>query len=280
MSSRSGRARTHIAGTVAVVTGAGRGIGRATALSLAARGATVVCADLDGEGAEKVAAACGERGPAGHGVTVDVASRPDLAELAGRIERDWGAVGIVVNNAGVGMSGHFTDMTAADWEWIRSINLDGVLNGCAVFGPRLLEQGRGHVVNLSSGLGYLPTATEPAYATTKAAVLALSQSLRADWRRFGVGVSAICPGVINTPIVEHTRFVGDTQAARRARAVKLFRRGHPPERVAAAVIGAIQRDRAVVPVGAEARFGWYMHRFAPVAVQQLLARISTLEEGR
>src|SRR5260370_34283925 len=109
----------------------------------------------------------------------------------------------------------------------------------------MLERRVGDVVNLSWGLGYTPTATEPAYVTTKAAVLALSQCLRADWARSGVGVTAICPGVINTPIVNHTRYVGQDDPKRRARVARAFRRGHRPAPGAAAIVGAIERARAV-----------------------------------
>ena len=275
----SRRARVTIGGTVAVVTGAGRGIGRATALALAARGATVVCADVNEEAAETVAAGCREHGGTAEARAVDVAHREAMVTLADGVERDVGPVGILVNNAGVGMSGRFTDMSLEDWEWIRSINLDGVVNGCAAFAPAMLERGRGHVVNLSSGLGYTPTATEPAYVATKAAVLALSQSLRADWSRSGVGVTAVCPGLINTPIVDHTRFLGEDAPKRRSRAVKVFRRGHAPEVAATAIVGAIERDRAVVTVGPEAAFAWFLHRFAPLAAQQAVARVGSRPFG-
>ena len=97
---------------------------------------------------------------------------------AAHVAAEHGDVDIVINNAGVGMSGRFTDVTAGDWEWIRSVNLDGVVNGCAVFAPGMLARGRGRIVNLSSGLAYLSPRTEPAYVATKAAVLALSRSLR------------------------------------------------------------------------------------------------------
>jgi short-subunit dehydrogenase len=171
------------------------------------------------------------------------------------------------------MSGRFNDMSLRDWEWIRSVNLDGVVNGCAVFAPAMVEAGRGQVVNVSSGLGYIPTATEPAYVTTKAAVLALSQCLRADWSGSGVGVTAICPGVINTPIIDRTRFLGDAGSPdRREKTTKVFRRGHKPEQVAAAIVDAVERDRAIVPVGIEAKAGWLIHRLAPVRVQQAMAR--------
>jgi 2-hydroxycyclohexanecarboxyl-CoA dehydrogenase len=126
-------------------------------------------------------------------------------------------------------------------------------------------------VNVSSGLAYTPRATEPAYVTTKAAVLALSQCLRADWADKGVGVCAVCPGVIDTGIVDTTRFLG-SQADSAERARKLFRRGHPPELVARDVIVAVRKDKAVVPVGWEAKLGWWAHRLLPLAGQQLLAR--------
>ena len=165
-------------------------------------------------------------------------------------------------------------MTDADWSWIRGVNLDGVVNGCAAFGPAMLAAGRGQVVTLSSGLGYTPTATEPAYVTTKAAVLALSRCLRADWAGAGVGVTAICPGVINTPIIDRTRFLGDQADPKvRSRTTRLFRRGHKPEAVAEAIVKAVERDRPVVPVGFEAWLGWWLHRFVPVRAQQALTGI-------
>lgn len=260
--------RVDVDGAVAVVTGAGSGIGRATALALAGRGARVVCADLRGDTAAATAERCGAGASA---VEVDVADRSALAALADGA----GPVDILVNNAGVGMTGRFSEMADDDWAWIRGINLDGVVNGCAVFGPGMLERGRGHVVNLSSGLGYTPTATEPAYVTTKAAVLALSQCLRADWAGHGVGVTAVCPGVINTPIVDSTRYIGSQDSPEvRRQGAKVFGRGHKPEQVATAILDAIDRDRAIVPVGIEAWAGWFIHRLAPVKAQQALARRS------
>jgi short-subunit dehydrogenase len=106
---------------------------------------------------------------------------------------------------------------------------------------------------------------------TKAAVLALSLCLRADWSP--VGVSIICPGVIDTPILSSSRFLGSRGEAQvRARAERVFRRGHAPEVVAEAIIDAVRRDRAVVPVGWEARLGWWGHRLTSVAAQQRIAR--------
>jgi len=260
-------------GSLAVVTGAGSGIGRATALALAGEGARVVCVDLAVDQAEKTAAACAELGQPAWAEGCDVASFDEMEALGRRVSDEHGAVDVVVNNAGVGMSGGLAEMTIDDWRWIRSINLDGVVHGCKVFGPPMLRRGNGHVVNMSSGLAYTISANEPAYVTTKAAVLALSRCLQADWSRQGVGVSAICPGVINTAIISSTRFPGQGAEDRRRMAQRMFRRGHRPETVGRAVIDAIRHDRAIVNVGWEARLGWALHRTAPVGVTQFLARV-------
>jgi NAD(P)-dependent dehydrogenase (short-subunit alcohol dehydrogenase family) len=270
-----GSARVELPGALALVTGAGSGIGRATALALAAEGASVISVDVNGPSARRTAADCAERGAAIAGAReADVADRKAMEELAEDVHAAHGPLDVLVNNAGVGMTGRFTDSSLDDWTWIRGINLDGVVHGCAVFGPAMLDRGRGHVVNVASALGYAPTATEPLYVTTKSGVLALSQCLRADWRRNGVGVSAICPGVIDTPIItDGTRFRGDQASnKRRRRTERVFRRGHRPEQVAAAILDAVKRDRAVVPVGWEAHAGWVLHRLGPLPLQQLFAR--------
>jgi len=257
-----------IAGSLAVVTGAGSGIGRATAVALSRRGARVVAVDLDGATAADTAAEC-----AGTGEQADVADGDAMEALARRVLDSHGPPDILVNNAGVGMTGRFLDTSPDDWRWILGVNLMGVVNGCRAFGPAMLARRSGHVVNLSSGLGYSPRATEPAYVTTKAAVLALSQCLRADWGPGGVGVSAICPGVINTPIVGATRYLG-ARADRRdvERITALFARGHSPELVARAIVGAIEHNRPVVPVGIESHIGWWLHRLLPTRAVDRMAR--------
>jgi NAD(P)-dependent dehydrogenase (short-subunit alcohol dehydrogenase family) len=260
---------------VAVVTGAGSGIGRATALSLAERGHPVAVLDVNAAGADDTAAACVALGVAAKAFRCDVTDAAEVRAVAAEVEAQLGPVGILVNNAGVGMTGRFLDTSVADWTWIRSVNLDGVINCCHAFVPTMVGRRRGQVVNVSSGLAYTPRATEPAYVTTKAGVLALSQCLRADWRRHRVGVSAVCPGIINTPIAGSTRYIGEQgQAARQERTQKLFSRGHAPELVSGAILKAIDKDKALVPVGFEAHAGWWFHRLGSTWTQQLLARLN------
>src|SRR5438067_12628423 len=185
--------RVSIPGSLVLVTGAGSGIGRATALAFADAGARLLAVDIDREAAEKTAAECAERGVESVAYEADVADRVAVAGLADVVHNEHGPLDILVNNAGVGMSARFLDMSLEDWDWIVSINLMGAIHMCHAFGPAMVDRGRGHVVNISSGLGYTPTSSEPGYGTTKAAVLDFSRSLRADWHRRGVGVSAIGP---------------------------------------------------------------------------------------
>lgn len=261
-------------GSLVLVTGAGSGIGRATTQAFAAERARVLCVDIDAGAAEKTAAGCAEAGAEAHPLVCDVADWEAVSRLAETVRTAHGPLDVLVNNAGVGMTGRLAEMTVDEWRWIRSINLDGVVHGCLAFGPDMLARESGAVVNVSSGLAYTMRATEPAYVTTKAAVLALSRCLRADWGRRGVGVSAVCPGVIATPIVTNTRYLGSQSAtAVRERAERLFHRGHPPELVGRAIVDAVRADRAVVTVGWEARLGWWAHRLLPLSVQQLAARV-------
>ena len=257
-------------GARALVTGAGSGIGHAIAVELARKGARVLAVDIHGDIAEKTALACTEAGPEAHGLACDVTDLAAVHRLADTVADDHGPLDVLVNNAGVGMSGRLTDMTIDDWHWIRGVNLDGVVHCCHTFGPALIEQGHGHVVNVSSALAYTMRATEPAYVATKAAVLALSRCLRADWRAAGVGVTAVCPGVVNTPFIESTRFVGDDGEAAE-KAARLFRLGHPPELVARDVVVAIRMNKAVATSGWEAKLAWWAHRLLPVRLQQRIA---------
>ncbi len=266
-------AGTRVAGPV-LVTGAASGIGRETALAFARAGSPVLAVDIDEAGARATAGDCARAGPPADAFVVDVADRQAVVDLAEKVHAIHGPLEVLVNNAGVGMSGRFLDVEPADWDWIVGINLMGVIHGCQAFGPAMVASGRGHIVNMSSGLAYTPTASEGAYVTTKAAVLAFSRCLRADWHRHGVGVSVICPGIVNTPILTRTRFRGaqaDPAQVRRLAAV-FRRRNYPPSRVATAILAAVEHDRAVVPVSPEAKLGWALNRILPVAVSDLLAR--------
>jgi NAD(P)-dependent dehydrogenase (short-subunit alcohol dehydrogenase family) len=264
-------------GTVAVVTGAGSGIGRATALALAGRGLTVICADLSAATAEDTRELITGRGARAHAAEVDVADVAALESFAGRVAAEHGVPSVVVNNAGIGMGGPFLAHTAGDWRRIVDVNLLGVVHCARLFGAQMAERGEGgHIVNIASAAAFTPSRSLPAYGATKAAVLMLSESMRADLRRHRIGVSVICPGFIATGIYAASRFAGADTAAeqeRRDAAQAFFGRVAPgPELVAAAILRAVERNRAVVPVTASAHVAYVLAHVAP-GLMRLAARI-------
>jgi NAD(P)-dependent dehydrogenase (short-subunit alcohol dehydrogenase family) len=256
----------NLSGKVALVTGAGSGIGRATALALGARGADLVLCDVDEAGLGETAERLRASGRSVFARRVDVSDEAAMRAFAGELEREAGALDLLVNNAGVGLGGGFLDTSLDDWRWILGVNLWGVVHGCHFFVPPMLARGRaGHVVNVASMAAYVPSEQLAAYTTTKYAVLGLSESLRMELGRRGIGVSAICPGIINTNITQSAQLRGAAQApgAREQMVAAYQRRNYGPERVASAILRAIQRNRALAPVSPEAWVLYYAKRLAP-----------------
>ena len=257
------------AGQLVLVTGAAGGIGRATAFAFAEAGARVVAVDRDAEGAARTAEMARLIGaPAAWGEAVDVSDERAMEKLAEKVAADYGIVDVLVNNAGIGLSGSFLETTSEDWKNVLDVNLWGVIHGCRIFGRQMADRGQGgHIVNTASAAAYQPSRALPAYSTSKAAVLMLSECLRAEFADRSIGVSAICPGIVNTNITASTRFAGAdaTEEARlRKRSSRLYGlRNYPPERVADAVLKAVVRNQAVVPVTPEARGARVLSRFSP-----------------
>ncbi|MGA6219274.1 SDR family oxidoreductase [Streptomyces umbrinus] len=262
-------------GQLVLVTGAGSGIGQATAFAFAEAGARVVAVDRDAESAARTAELSRLIGaPQAWAETVDVSDEQAMEKLAEKVAAEYGVVDVLVNNAGIGLSGSFLDTTAEDWRNVLDVNLWGVIHGCRLFGKQMAERGQGgHIVNTASAAAYLPSRTLPAYSTSKAAVLMLSECLRAELAGQGIGVTAICPGFINTNITSTARFTGVDAVEEKRRQKKSARlyglRNYPPEKVAEAVLRAVVRNQAVVPVTAEARGGRLMSRFAPRALRAI-----------
>ncbi|MFE1146300.1 SDR family oxidoreductase [Streptomyces albidoflavus] len=257
------------AGQLVLVTGAAGGIGRATALAFATAGARVIAADRDGAGAAGTArAALAAGAPGAWAETVDVGDEQAMEKFAAKVAAEYGTVDILVNNAGIGLSGSLLDTTPEEWRRVLDVNLWGVIHGCRLFGRQMAERNQGgHIVNLASAAAYLPSKTLPAYSTSKAAVLMLSESLRAELAPRSIGVTAICPGIVNTGITRTSRFAGaskEEEAKHQQRAAKLYgMRNYPPEKVADAILRAVLDNSAVVPVTPEARGSRLLARLSP-----------------
>jgi len=270
---------SNLTGKTVLVTGAGSGIGRETALAFARRGADIVICDIQESAASRTAENVRALGRNAMAEVVDVADAERMRAFAETVHSKIEAVDILVNNAGVGLGGGFLDTTLEDWQWIIGINLRGVVHGCHFFVPRMVARKRGgHVVNVASAAGYLASEALCAYSTTKFAVLGLSEALRDELQPHGIGVTAICPGIINTPITTSAPMRGPLATPEaRAALVELYRRrNYGPERVAKNILKAIARRRAVAPISPEAWVMYLMKRLAP----GLTARLNRALQAR
>ncbi|KWN79548.1 short-chain dehydrogenase [Burkholderia ubonensis] len=265
-------------GKVAVVTGAGSGIGRCAALAFAREGATIVAVDIDTASAERTALLVRLIGAQAHAKRADVGSAGEMEALAGWVGSALGGADVVINNAGIGMAGGILDTSAAHWARILHVNLWGVIHGSRLFARQMAARGAGgHIVNTASAAAFGPSRDLPAYATTKAAVLMLSECMRAELAGQGIGVTAVCPGFAETGIMASTQYAGadaQDEARLRKRATKLYQmRGLKPETVAQAMVDGVLRNRPVVAVGAEAHALRFVGRFMPW-LGRMIARVS------
>ncbi len=257
-----------------LITGAGGGIGRQTALAFAREGADVIVSDINPAAAEETARLIRELGVEARVFVANVASHDDMDALARFVDEEAGPIDLVVNNAGIGMAGSQLEMTREAWDRILGINLGGVIEGSRLFGSRMVAaRSGGHIVNVVSASAFAPTRMFPAYAVSKAAALMQTESLRGELAEHKIGVTAACPGFVDTGIAQATEYVGsstDEQKAQRDSADKMYkRRAFTPEQVAQSILKAVVKNKPIALIGTEAYVIRAIQRFFPSLGRQI-----------
>jgi NAD(P)-dependent dehydrogenase (short-subunit alcohol dehydrogenase family) len=256
-----------LSGRRCFVTGAASGIGRATALAAAREGADLYLTDIDAAGLERVVVEIeGAGGKVGHAQAIDIRDHDAVVALAAEIHAAHGGMDVVMNVAGVSTWGSIDRLEHSDWQQMIEINLVGPISVLECFVPAMIEAGRGgHVVNVSSAAGLFGLPWHGAYSASKFGLRGVSEVLRFDLRRHGIGVSLVCPGGVRTPLVETVKIVGVDAENPRIRKLKarFEKRAVSPEHVAKKILEGIAKNRFLVFTSPDIRVGHWAQRFCP-----------------
>ncbi|AKI99146.1 short-subunit dehydrogenase [Archangium gephyra] len=249
----------------AVITGAGSGLGRALCLALAPRRARIVVSDLNEAAARETARQVEQHGGEAHVVLCDVTKPEQVDALARETQAAFGGVDLVVNNAGILSAGEVGTLPLADWKRVLDVNLWGVIHGCHSFVPLLRAQGTGHILNIASAAGLLSSPYLAAYNVSKAGVVALSETLLAEVKSVGLGVTVACPTFFRTNIAASAQIseAGDGQRLKALASMMVDKASVSAEQVAHACLRAVEQDRLYVLPMADGRWAWRLKRLSP-----------------
>jgi NAD(P)-dependent dehydrogenase (short-subunit alcohol dehydrogenase family) len=255
----------------AIVTGAASGLGRALAVRLASGGWTIALADINAAGSDETKRLVEAAGGEAHFEPIDITLLDQWQALRDRLQARWEHLDLLVNNAGIGGSGEVGQFSLDHWRSLLEINLFGAIQGCHVMVDWLKANPRGaHLINTASFAAMASAPSMAAYNVAKAGVLALSETLYAELRPHGVGVTVICPLFFRTNLLAN--WPCTTEAERRAAEFYTENAGFTAENVADAALRAMRRGRLYVVLGRKARWYWRMKRLMPQSFLNLIAR--------
>ncbi|PTV51704.1 SDR family NAD(P)-dependent oxidoreductase [Acinetobacter seifertii] len=253
----------------AVVTGAGSGIGRSFALELAKRDGNVVCADINLEAAEETVKLVEQLGQKAFAVQCDVGQAEQVQALADQAEQLLEhPVTLIINNAGVGLGGKFDEMSLEDWKWCMHVNLWGVIHGCHTFVPKLKKLGYGAIINVASAASYTAAPEMSVYNVTKAGVLALSETLSAELRKFNIKVNVLCPTLVPTNIIKNGRIPG--RYSKLADHALMNYAMTTSDGVATLTLNRLDRGQLYTTPQIDAKLFWLMKRTSPTLYAKFL----------
>ena len=266
--------KAFLANGVAVVTGAGSGIGRALARQLAMATSALALADIDEAGLQQTAASLSERGVRLTTHVLDVSDESAVQAFAEDVAAKHGRVTLLINNAGVALHGDFEEISLDDLRWLMGINFWGVVHGVKYFLPVLKRESRAHIVNISSVFGIVAPAGQSAYSASKFAVRGFTEALRHELEGSPVFVSCVHPGGIRTPIARRARLGANAPPGSRDEAVARFDRLTPtmPDAAAARILQGVERREPRILVGRDARQIDVLQRLRPATYWKTLAR--------
>jgi NAD(P)-dependent dehydrogenase (short-subunit alcohol dehydrogenase family) len=247
---------------IVVVTGAASGIGQATAVEFADKGADLVVSDVNEAGLTETVSAVEARGSKAMALPVDVSKPQQIQGMIQKTIDTFGRIDILMNNAGIGLTGEMRFLSLQDWERIVGINLWGPIYGIHFVLPHMLEQKTGHIVNVSSSAGLIASPGMSAYTTTKFGLVGLSEVLRNELARFGIGVTVVCPGFVRTPIFDTTEIRGMKDEAPRGKDLPPWL-GITKEACAKDIVKAVRKNRFLIIPGPEMKVVYSFKRFAP-----------------
>ena len=265
-------------GKKVVITGAASGLGRALALALARKGCRIGIVDINTERAQETLEMVVAHGGSGEIYELDVRVAIDWEAMAGHFFTSWGGVDVLVNNAGVAVTGFVGDIPVENWEWIFSINFWGMVYGCHTFIPRMKAQGGGHIVNVASAAGLLSLQEMAPYNTTKAAVIALTETLRSELSPFKIAVTVVCPMFFNTHLLDDMRYTDEFETEFAHATFDNARMS--ADEVAQAVLKAIEKKRLYAIPQRSGRVLWALKRMRPGLYHGALAFFNRYKMGR
>ncbi len=261
-----------------LITGAASGIGRATALAAAARGADLYLTDLAADKLDEVAEEIRRAGgTVSHAQAADVADHEAIVALAAEIHAAHGPMDVVMNVAGIATWGTIDRLEHHHWQRVVDVNLMGPISVLGQFLPAMIEAGRGgHVVNVSSAAGLLGLPWHAPYSATKFGLRGVSEVLRFDLARHGIGVSLVCPGGVKTPLVNTVTIVGvDRERPEVQRMIERFERhAKSPDHVAAKILAGVERGRYLVFTSLDIRAAFWAQRFCPPLYRLAMRRLN------
>ena len=259
---------------VAVVTGAGSGIGRALAQQLTATGSAQALADIHETGLQQTFQSLGNKAALVTTHVVDVADEGSVSAFAEDVSKRHARVTLIINCAGVSLHGNFDEISLDDFRWLMNINFWGTVYGAKYFLPMLKREKRAHIVNISSVLGLVAAAGQVPYAASKFAVRGFTEALRHELEGTNVCVSCVHPGGIRTPIARHSRLGAGTPPPKREANIARFERlaRTPPEVAAARILRGVERREARILVGSDAYQIDVLQRLRPASYWKSLAK--------